>query len=258
MTPPDLHLGSGSESAIGLGQCTTRSPARQLSDGVTPVNRSSEELRMRELIVPELRKRCPSARIIHELPLRYSERRIDLAAVTESEIISVEIKSSKDVADRLEAQLRGFLPISSQVIVALAPKWNEKLPSIERKRKDYTSYSPQYTEAQEIINRVGWHPFVEVWTVDADAGTIHITDRAHRKQQPWASRLLDILHVSELVSIAGKHRCWQGKRPRHTDLVTACVELMTGREIVAAVCGALRNRSAFGRDSDPPIAAMAS
>ena len=50
---------------------------------------------MRALIVPELRKRWPAARIVHELPLRYSTRRIDLAAITETEIISVEIKSSK-------------------------------------------------------------------------------------------------------------------------------------------------------------------
>ena len=93
-----------------------------------PVNRSSEELEMRALIVPELRKRYPSARIIHELPLRYSTNRIDLAAVTEDEIVTVEIKSSRDVVDRLERQLREFAPISSRLICALAPKWNEKLP----------------------------------------------------------------------------------------------------------------------------------
>ena len=46
--------------------------------------RSDEELQMRALIVPELRKRYPSGRIIHELPLRYSTSRIDLAAVTEA------------------------------------------------------------------------------------------------------------------------------------------------------------------------------
>ena len=60
-------------------------------------NRSSEELAMRDLVVPELRRRWPTARIIHELPTRYSSNRIDLAAVTESAIIGVEIKSSRDV-----------------------------------------------------------------------------------------------------------------------------------------------------------------
>jgi hypothetical protein len=88
-------------------------------------NRSGEELAMRALIVPELRKRYPSARIIHELPLRYSSNRIDLAAVTETEIISVEIKSSRDSLDRLEGQLRAFQPISARIITALAPKMTD-------------------------------------------------------------------------------------------------------------------------------------
>ena len=105
-----------------------------------PVNRSSEELAMRDLVVAELRRRWRSAQIIHELPLRYSAKRIDLAAITDAEIISVEIKSSRDVVDRLEAQVRAFLPISTRVIVALAPKWNEKLPLREEKYPNHTSY----------------------------------------------------------------------------------------------------------------------
>jgi hypothetical protein len=109
---------------------------------------------MRDLIVPRLRAEYPGARIIHELPLRYSERRIDLAAITESEIVSVEIKSSNDVSDRLESQMRAFQPISS-----LAPVWNVKLPMAEKSFKKNgrtgTSYITQYTEAQGIIARVG-------------------------------------------------------------------------------------------------------
>lgn len=217
-----------------------------------PQYRSSEELDMRRLIVPELRKRYPTARIIHELPLRYSTNRIDLAAVTESEIVSVEIKSSKDVADRLEAQIRGFMSISSRIIVALAPKWNVKLPSIVREHEGCTSYTPQYTAAQEIINRIRGTG-LETWTVDAAAGTIEVTDTAYRDTMPWTARMLDMLHVSELVEIAGRHRCWSGKRPVHLALVKACFEMMTAREIIAAVCKALRARKAFGAGSDEPI-----
>jgi 16S rRNA G966 N2-methylase RsmD len=134
-------------------------------------NRSSEELEMRALIVPELRRRYPTARIIHELPLRYSARRIDLAAVTEDAIVAVEIKSSRDVIDRLEAQLRAFNPICQNMYVALAPKWNEQLPMLETKRaRGITSYSHQYTEAQQIIEDVGSSQ-IGIWTVDAAAGT---------------------------------------------------------------------------------------
>lgn len=222
-------------------------------------NRSSEELRMRELIVPELRRRYPSARIIHELPLRYSTNRIDLAAITETEIISVEIKSSKDVTDRLEAQLRGFMPICSTIIVALAPKWNEQLPALEvnvpagKGFRSYTAIRPRRTEAQEIIYRVG-HGGIGIWTVDAGAGSIAETERAHRNRswRPWLYRMLDVLHVSELITVAARHRTWSGKRPTHDDLVQACADLMTGREIVTAVCRALRERNAFAVGTDAP------
>jgi hypothetical protein len=219
-------------------------------------NRSSEELQMRELIVPKLRELWPAARIIHELPLRYSTNRIDLAAVTPDKIISVEIKSSKDVADRLEAQLRGFLPISTYVIVALAPKWNVKLPTVAKPNKwGGTTYTPQYTEAQEIIRRVGSR--IETWTVDAEAGTVEAPDWGGWRDKfyhlPWLSRMLDMLHVAELEQIAARHRCWSGKRPVHDVLVEACNSLMTGREIVAAVCAALRARDAFAVGTDAPI-----
>lgn len=210
---------------------------------------------MRALIVPELRRLWPDARIIHELPVRYSTNRIDLAAVTPTQIVSVEIKSSKDVADRLEKQLRAFLPISSRVIVALAPKWNSELPTLKTERPDRTTYSRQLTEAQEIIERVGGH--TETWTVDAEAGSVNVTNQCYRSNKPWLAQMLHMLHVSELVEIASRHRCWTGKRPVHETLVAACADLMTGREIVSAVCAALRAREAFAADTDPPVSAIA-
>lgn len=215
-------------------------------------NRSSEELAMRALIVPELRRLYPGARIVHELPLRYSTNRIDLAAITETEIVSVEIKSSRDVADRLEAQVRAFLPISSRVIVALAPKWNEQLPPLEVKRERYTSHIPQYTQAQEVIRRIG-DEAIEIWTVDAAQAAIQVTRPAFRQSHGWTWQMLHILHVQELAAIASAHGVWQGKRPVHIDLVNACADLMSGREIAAAVCAALRARSAFAVGTDEPI-----
>ena len=226
----------------------------QKIEAVRRINRSSEELDMRSLLVPELRKRWPGARIIHELPLRYSSNRIDLAAITETEIISVEIKSSRDVMDRLEAQLRAFMPISSRIIAALAPRWNEKLPGIETKHPSGgTGYRMQYTPTQEIIRRVGG---VEVWTVDATAGAITEMDGDYyRKRKPWLAQMLDMLHVSELVDIADRHRVAVGKRPNHLTLVSELVDMMQGREVVKATCAALRARNAFDKMSDPPITA---
>lgn len=219
-------------------------------------NRSSEELQMRALIVPRLRTMYPSARIIHELPVRYSTNRIDLAAVTPREIVSVEIKSSKDVADRLEAQLRAFLPVSSLLWVALAPKWNEKLPMTETRNeaRGYTSYTLQFTPAQEAIRRVRQYG-IGVWTVDANSGLVKETDAALPVHpQPWTAAMLDMLHVAELCEVAARHRICLGRRPNHKQCVEACVEVLTGREIIAAVCAAIRARDAFDKASDPPIA----
>ncbi|WOJ91787.1 hypothetical protein RZS28_18840 (plasmid) [Methylocapsa polymorpha] len=210
---------------------------------------------MRDIVVAELRRRWRSARIIHELPLRYSAKRIDLAAITEAEIISVEIKSSRDVVDRVEAQVRAFLPISTRVIVALAPKWNEKLPLREERHPNHTSYIQPLTEAQNVIRRIG-DSCVETWTVDSEGQGIEVTDDAFRKNEhPWPARILDILDVAELVEIAIAHRLSVAKRPVHADLVALCCGSMTGREVTAAVCRALRAREAFGASSDPPIKA---
>lgn len=215
-------------------------------------NRSDEELAMRALIVPELRKRWPSARIIHELPLRYSSNRIDLAAVTETEIISVEIKSSRDVMDRLEAQLRAFQPISARIVAALAPCWNEKLPGI---RFEHSSggigYREQCTPTQEIIRKVGG---VEIWTVDAAAGAITDIDGDYRRsRKPWLAQMLDMLHVAELVAIAHQHQIAVAKRPVHLALVSDLVDLLQGREVIRSVCAALRARDAFAQGTDAPI-----
>ncbi|MET4341974.1 hypothetical protein [Bradyrhizobium sp. RT9a] len=214
--------------------------------------RSGEELRMRELVVPELRKRWPAARIVHELPLRYSSNRIDLAAVTAGEIVSVEIKSSRDVMDRLEAQLRAFEPISARTIVALAPKWNEQLPMLETKKEFSTSFTPQHTEAQRLIATIS--SAIEIWTVDADAGTVVVTHGgAYRSARPWLAQMLHMLHVSELVEIAHAHRIAVPKRPTHHTLSGDLCDLLQGREVVGAVCAALRSRAAFDKASDAPV-----
>jgi hypothetical protein len=206
------------------------------------VNRSAEELRMRELIVPKLRETWPSARVIHELPTRYSTNRIDLAAVTASEIVAVEIKSSRDVADRLEAQLRAFAPLCTRLVIALAPKWVAPDAADGGVR----------TKAQEAIGRC-YESHFSTWTVDAGAGTVKGGfDSWQRPNHPWPARMLHILHVAELQSIAAGHRILTDKRANHWTLVRLCADLLTGREAVAAVCHALRTRNAFAAGTDAP------
>jgi hypothetical protein len=218
-----------------------------------PANRSAEELAMRALIVPQLRARWPGARVIHELPLRYSSRRIDLAAVTEQEIVCVEIKSSRDVADRLEAQLRAFLPIASLVIVALAPDQNADLGHQEVPRKlrgrSYTAHVKQLTEAQATIERIGAQ-HIERWTVSAQDGTVDVTQKCYWPQRhPWHAQQLDMLHNVELERILGS-----GPAP-HDALVARCMLALRAPEIQKAVCRALRARDAFCAGTDAPILA---
>ncbi len=225
--------------------------------GERPANRSPEELAMREIIAAQLRKRWPSGRLIHELPLRYSSNRLDLATVTEREIIAVEIKSSRDTLQRLERQLRAFAPICSRIIVALAPKWNTQMPLLVHVEGGRTSFREQLTEAQQIIRQIRnlGDPHIETWTVSADDGTATQTNGGvASNDRPWPARLLDILHVAELERIAVRH-CVAVPHRRHDRLVMALCGALTGREAQMAACRALRERDAFDRASDAPLAA---
>jgi len=226
-----------------------------------PPNRSAEEWRMREIVKTALRQRWPAARIVEEFPLRYSTRRIDLAAFCDHEIVAVEIKSSRDTLDRLEEQLRAFLPIA-RVIVALAPIWNERLPVKKVQHRDagqtYDCFVSQFTPAQEIIRRCG-SGLIATWSVDGETGLIG-GDFPHVGffQKPHSRQLLDLLHVDELIEIAGRRRIAHARRPRHGDLADACFDLMAGREVIGDVLRALRARAAFAAGSDAPIAIEAS
>ena len=211
-----------------------------MNEGAVPHNRSSEELAMRTLLDPVLRRRWPAARIVHELPLRYSTNRIDMAAITETEIVAVEIKSSRDTMTRLAAQIAGFLPISGRIIVALAPKWNVDLPMKWNDAR--TIGSSQFTEAQSIIREAGQHK-VWTWTVCHETGAVSEFDGWHHHMEiPWSVRLLDILWVQELQRVVVAHAVPVSAASRHDWLVRACCEHMTGRQVARAVCRELRRR----------------
>ena len=214
---------------------------------------------MRNLVVERLRVRWPSARIIHELPLRYSRNRLDLAAVTHDEIVGVEIKSSRDVSDRLEAQLRAFAPVCTRLIVALAPQWNEEpkvelTPLVRRGKVVGQRWAERRTEAQRIIAAIDMAE-METWTVCAETGRVETTMGGYshfRQQAIWPAKLLDMLHVAELAAIAVEHRI--GGNDTHERLRQICTEHLSTRKARRAACRALRARAAFAAGTDPPIA----
>jgi len=61
------------------------------------------------------------------------------------------------------------------------------------------------------------------------------------------------LAEAELIDVADRHQIACGKRPNHTTLVAELVDLLQGREVIAAVCRALRERGAFWEGTDAPI-----
>lgn len=216
-------------------------------DDRLPAQPEDEESRMRKLVVAELRKRWPDARIVHELPLFAAhlrqKRRIDLAAITPNEIIVAEIKSGGDTLDRLEAQIRAFLPVASRVIVALAPEWSGTSPHRLAK-----------ANAHLILQRID-EPSVEPWIVDAAAGTVALGPGGWRPSRPWSARMIAMLDREELAEIARRHRLPCSRDSTQEDLLRDCIDHLTGREIVAATCAALRARDRWVKYgvSDRPI-----
>lgn len=213
---------------------------------------------MRALMVDRLRALYPGARIIHELPTRYSGQRIDLAAVTKDQIITVEIKSSRDTMSRLWPQLLAFAPISTRLMVALAPRWNVAMPPRRvEQRNGSVGFHAEYTEAQSLIRSLAM-PHVQTWTCCAKTGALEFTSgsRHSTNTHPWVGRALDLLHNVELRSIAAQHRIACDARTNHKNLVASCLDHLTGTEAWRAVCGALRARAAFAVESDPPVTAQ--
>lgn len=239
---------------------------------VRPVTtRKSEEATIRELVVPRLRAFYPDARIIHEFPLRYSDSRLDLAAVTPDFIAGVEIKSSIDTHVRLAHQLALFRPICHRLVLVLTPGWRGKRGDVY--------YGKRYcgTESiEQILERLkdGGCRIDDTWWCDPGRGTLgsrHPCEYEHQWSREaadfmwarpyqnishhrlWAARLLDILHASELRAIAERFNLKPPRTSTHGKLCALVLAELPGKEIVPAVCRALRARDAFGRASDPPV-----
>lgn len=87
---------------------------------------SVAEERIRAKAEAGLREVWPDARIIHELMLQQGGCRIDLAAITTDRIIAVEIKSERDVLDRLARQAEQAREVADLFCVVLAEKhWRQ-------------------------------------------------------------------------------------------------------------------------------------
>lgn len=183
---------------------------------------SEAEERIRSKCEAALRQQFPDARIIHELVVQQGSCRLDLAAVTPSRIVLVEVKSERDVLTRLPQQAKEARRVADLFRVAVAQKHLDK--------------------AREVM---GWTGIVEEDDFAREIGTAWATKQVLSTPVNAPARLA-MLWADELRIVA---EC--GSKANRTDCIFKASEYFTGSEIRRRVCAALRARS-YPR-ADPPI-----
>lgn len=201
---------------------------------------SCAEEAIRSELDARLHRMMPDARIIHELVV--GGCRADVAAVEPCRISLFEIKSERDTLERLAEQVRSFLPASHWCCVVAARKWFDETP--------YKTGHPRLAWPLGGMGYDIWcHPEpVEDFPADY---RWRIPPRLHlAARRPNTMSMLEILWRDELAAEAAKHRISYRSRASKTALMSEMFDLMTGREITAAVCRRLRMRS-FPRADAP-------
>lgn len=183
---------------------------------------SVAEERIRAKAEAALRAAYPNARIIHELMLTQGGCRIDLAAVTPDRLIVVEIKSERDVLNRLERQLIEARAVADGVAVIVAEKHLKK--------------------AQEIAGYCG------CWGEDSIEFQSHYSyfERGLLSATTNAPARLAMLWAEELRMVADSPA-----KANRTYSIAQAADHLTGAEVRRRVCAALRARP-FPR-ADPAI-----
>jgi len=187
------------------------------------VSGSEAEERIRAKAEAALREVWPDGRIIHELMLAQGGCRIDLAAVTPDRIIAVEIKSERDVLDRLKRQAEQARKIADLFCVVLTEKhWR-------------TAWEDRHVCILEAVKE--------------DEVLEHFR-RGHRRVLEAtcnAPARLAMLWAEELRLVAGT-----GARAARLFSIRHASDYLTGADVRRRVCAALRARQ-FPR-ADPAIA----
>lgn len=200
---------------------------------------SPAEREIRVAVVARIRRDLPRARVVHELVCGSS--RADLAAVEPDRVVLFEIKSERDTLDRLENQMKAFIAASHVTVLVAHDCWFDR---------------SRYNDGSE---RVVWpHPFrgSEIWCYPEQAPTnIGSGYRWNLPRptlrQPAARKLLGLLWRQELIAECNRHRISTARRPTMDVMIDDMAWLMTGQEIVKAVCRQLRTRPF--PEADAPI-----
>ena len=193
---------------------------------------SSAEREIRDAVVAWWHDREPRARIIHELPLNgfSASGRVDLAAVFPDVIVTMEIKSERDKLTRLEKQFFEMSKRSHDWKIIAHDKWAE---GDGLKDQEWMNWSHR--------EHLWGYPDRSAWSFD----------RYRIDRLVGAPTLLDYLHRQELEDALKDFGRTVRSGMRQWELLREINAVMTGREVVLAVCGALRKRE-FA-EADPAI-----
>ncbi|QDZ10544.1 NERD domain-containing protein [Devosia ginsengisoli] len=221
-----------------------------------PAYRSSAEGEIREAVVARLRERRPDARIIHEINVStYGPNRIDVLAVSPTEIIAVEVKSSKDKLDRLPAQVGAMRGCAHQVIAALHEKFLVEKPTnrgaahYKRDGLFYLRSTPDLDCRPDSV----W-VFPEIKRNMHEDGWCHLAPwqlATAKFDAPLPAGAIDLLWRDELAWLCGSLGVAASRRTNMGEMVSALRWNCTGREITKGICTALRRR--ICTEADPAI-----
>lgn len=197
-----------------------------------PAYRSPEEGEIRDEVVAHLREQFPGARIIHEINHCGFGNRIDVLAVTETQIAAVEIKSKKDVLKRLPHQIEAMSQVTQNYYAALHERF-----MVERHSR---LYPPK--EARGAI----------VWAAPKGRRHWPIRYPSQKKFQCLPPGALHMLWSAELKEIL-KHLCLPYSRTTMPEAVDLIRWNMTGENITREICAALRARDCVEADAPIPL-----
>lgn len=212
---------------------------------------SSDEREIRHAVVLRLRGLFPNARIVHELNVAgQGSNRIDVAAINETSIIAVEIKSKKDTLKRLDQQILAFKRCCHFVFVAAHEKhfvewrdkhWRDDVPaesflSNEAFIGHYHMDKHVWRFPQPLVNRRPWNTF---------------NPNDDLMDQPRAKDILEMLWADELRAECSRHNISASAKTTRPQMIRDMAWLMTGKEVCQAVCRQLRGRG-FA-EADAPI-----
>lgn len=210
-----------------------------------PAYRSSAEGEVREAVVAHIRTIRPNARIIHEINCSsYGPNRIDVLAVSPTDILAVEIKSKKDKLDRLPAQIVSMRACASHVYAALHEKF---LVPLGRAEHGMGVTAPEQASGAMVwvfprIDRKGHVECRYEW-IERDRWT-----KPKLCLPPGAIHLLWREELQSICSSLGVTGVSKLNMPEAIDVITWS---LTGEQITRTICATLRARRCV--EADPKI-----